>query len=158
MTRKAAFFDGCSWFKFNNLGLALGTNLKLYTSVVKGLKLKTRKFWELIPAFAEVTEEKLVRGSFLNSILNRVKKLILVSVDKQFIISIFFLGQKLILLLAKTIFPFSHNKPYSRTALTLRKLAETTFISSESFFITKWLFLWMILLLEVITFLKIENC
>ena len=152
MTRKAAFFDGCSWFKFNNLGLALGTNLKLYTSVVKGLKLKTRKFWELIPAFAEVTEEKLVRGSFLNPILNRVKKLILVSVDNQFIISIFFLGQKLILLLAKTIFPFSHNKPYSRT------ISRNIFISSESFFITKWLFLWMILLLEVITFLKIENC
>ena len=136
MTRKASFFDGCSWFKFNNLGLPLGTNLKLYTSVVKELKLKTRKFWELIPAFAEVTEEKLVGEGFWNPILNRVKKLILVSVDNQFIISIFFLGQKLILLLAKNIFPFSHNKPYS-TALTLRKLTETTFISSESFFITK---------------------
>ena len=49
-----------SWFKFNNLGLALGANLKLYTSVSKGLKLKVRKFWELILTFVEVTGEKLV--------------------------------------------------------------------------------------------------
>ena len=47
-------------FKFNNLGLALGTNLKVYTSVVKGLKLKVRKFWGLIPTLAEVTGEKLL--------------------------------------------------------------------------------------------------
>ena len=33
LTRKAAFFEEWSWFKFNNLGLALGTNLKFYTSV-----------------------------------------------------------------------------------------------------------------------------
>ena len=26
----------------------------------KGLKLKARKFWELTPTFAEVTEKKLV--------------------------------------------------------------------------------------------------
>ena len=44
MTRKTTFFEGWSWFKFNNLGLALGTNLKFYTSVAKGLKLKVRKF------------------------------------------------------------------------------------------------------------------
>ena len=62
MTRKTAFFEGWSWFKFNNLGLTLGTNLKFYTSVAKGLKLKVRKFWGLIPMFAEVTGEKLVRG------------------------------------------------------------------------------------------------
>ena len=31
---------GCSWFKFNNLGLALGIALKFYVSVTKGLKLK----------------------------------------------------------------------------------------------------------------------
>ena len=57
-------FEGWSWFKFNDLGLALGTNLKFYTSVAKGLKLKVRKFWGLIPMFVEVTGEKLV-GSFL---------------------------------------------------------------------------------------------
>ena len=54
------FFEGWSGFKFNNLGLALGTNLKVYTSVVKGLKLKVRKFWGLIPTLAEVTGEKLL--------------------------------------------------------------------------------------------------
>ena len=48
----------------NNLGLALCMTLKLYTNVRKGLKLKVRKFWELIPTFAEVIEEKLVGGLF----------------------------------------------------------------------------------------------
>ena len=37
---------------------------KFYSIVTKGLKLKVRKFWGLIPAFVEVTEEKLV-GDFL---------------------------------------------------------------------------------------------
>ena len=49
---------------FNNLELALGTNLKIYTSVAKGLTLTVRKCWELILTFAEVTEEKLVGGLF----------------------------------------------------------------------------------------------
>ena len=62
LTRKTAFFEGWSWFKFNNLGLTLGTNLKFYTSVVKRLKLKVGEFWGLIPMFVlvEVTGEKLV--------------------------------------------------------------------------------------------------
>ena len=64
MTRKTASFEGWSWFKFNNLGLALGTNLKFYTSVAKGLKLKVRKFWWIIPTFVEITGEKLVGGLF----------------------------------------------------------------------------------------------
>ena len=64
LTRKTSFFDRWSWFKFNNLGLALGTNLKFYTSVAKGLKLKVRKFWGLIPTFVEVTGGKLVGGPF----------------------------------------------------------------------------------------------
>ena len=34
--------------------------MKFYTSVAKGLKLKGRKFWGLIPTFVEITEEKLV--------------------------------------------------------------------------------------------------
>ena len=77
LTRKTAFFEGWSWFKFNNLGLALGTNLKFYTSVAKGLKLKVRKFLGLIPTFPEVTEEKLVGGAFLPPpILNSVKRLL----------------------------------------------------------------------------------
>ena len=76
LTKKTAFFQGWSWFKFNNLGLALGTNLKFYTSVTKGLKLKVRKFLELIPTFIEVTGEKLLGGGgFLAApMLNRVKK------------------------------------------------------------------------------------
>ena len=74
MTRKNTFFYGWSWFKFNNLALALGTNLKFYNSVAKGLKLKVRMFWGLISTFVEVTGEKLVGGPFCPSpILNRVK-------------------------------------------------------------------------------------
>ena len=60
--RKTAFFRGWSWFKFNNLGLALGRNLKFYTSVAKGLKLQVRVFWGRIPTFEEVTGKKLVGG------------------------------------------------------------------------------------------------
>ena len=44
--------------------------LNFYTSVAKGIKtknLKVRKFWGLIPAFLEVTGEKLVGGDFLAS-------------------------------------------------------------------------------------------
>ena len=59
--------------KFNNLGLALGTNLKFYTSLSKGLKLKVRKFRGVILTFAEVTGEKLVERPFPPPILNRVK-------------------------------------------------------------------------------------
>ena len=57
-----AFFKGWSWLKFDNLGLVLGTDLKFYTSMTKGLKQKVRKFWGLIPTFVEVTGEKLVGG------------------------------------------------------------------------------------------------
>ena len=57
------------------MGLGLGTNLKFYTSVGKGLKLKVRKFWGLIPTFVEVTEEKLVgEGDFGPPIWTRLKK------------------------------------------------------------------------------------
>ena len=76
LTRKTAFFEGWFWFKFNNLGLALGMNLKFHTSVEKGLELKVRKFYGLVPTFVEVTWEKLVRGGGLfvppSPILNRV--------------------------------------------------------------------------------------
>ena len=78
MTRKTAFFEDWSWFKFNNFGLALGIALKFYTSVAKELKLKVRKFYGLITRFVEVTGEKLVGGTFCPPplpphILNRVK-------------------------------------------------------------------------------------
>ena len=49
------FFEGCSLFKFNNLGLTLGMALNLFSSVAKGWKLKVRKFLGLIHTFVEVT-------------------------------------------------------------------------------------------------------
>ena len=62
MTRKTTFFERLSWFKFSNLGLALGIALKFYTSVAKESKLKVRKFWCLIRTFVEVIGEKLVES------------------------------------------------------------------------------------------------
>ena len=44
LTKNTIFFDGCSWLKFNNLGLALGMAFKIHTSMKKGLKQKVRKF------------------------------------------------------------------------------------------------------------------
>ena len=58
LARKTAFFEGWSWFKFNKI--AQGANLKFYTSMAKGLKLKVRNFGGLIPTFVEVTGEKLI--------------------------------------------------------------------------------------------------
>ena len=62
LTRKINFLEWCSWFKLNNLGLALGIVLKFYKSVANGLKLKVRKFWGLVHTFVKVTREKLVGG------------------------------------------------------------------------------------------------
>ena len=59
MTTKTNFFKRGSWFKFNNLRLALGMVLKFYTSVAKGLKLNVGKFWGLILTFVVVKVEKL---------------------------------------------------------------------------------------------------
>ena len=56
------FFEWWSWFKNNNLRLALGMVLKFYTSVEKEWKLKVRKCWRLIPPFPEITGEKLDGG------------------------------------------------------------------------------------------------
>ena len=70
MSKKTAFFEGWSCFKFNNLGLKLGMNLKFYTSVEKGLKLKVRKFWGVIPTFVEVTGKKIGRGTFTKTLRN----------------------------------------------------------------------------------------
>ena len=52
------FDDAGLRFKFNNLGLALKTN------VAKRLKIESRKFWGLILTFVQVTGEKLVGGPF----------------------------------------------------------------------------------------------
>ena len=61
--KKPAFFEGWTWFKFNNLGLTPDTNVKFYTSGAKRLRLKVRKLWELIPTFVYVTRKKLVGGT-----------------------------------------------------------------------------------------------
>ena len=58
LTIKTKFFDGCFWFKFINLGLALRMPLKFYISVTKRFTLG------LIPMFVKVTGEKLL-GVFL---------------------------------------------------------------------------------------------
>ena len=68
LARKIAIFEGWSWFKFNNLGLAIVAKLKFYTSVAKGLKLVVRKFWGLIPTFA-------VNGATLNSTTSNISTL-----------------------------------------------------------------------------------
>ena len=62
--QKNHFFERWSWFNLNNLGLALGMDLKFYISVAKELKVKVRKFLGLIPTFVEVTREKHVGGLF----------------------------------------------------------------------------------------------
>ena len=59
---KTIFFEECSRFKFNNLGLAIGMTLKFCISVAKELKRKVRKFSELITTFVKGTGEKHVRG------------------------------------------------------------------------------------------------
>ena len=51
--------------KFNNLKLALGMALKFNTKLAERLKLKVRKFWELIPINLGVIREKPVGGPFL---------------------------------------------------------------------------------------------
>ena len=61
-----------AWTKFIDLGLSLGVALKFATSVAKRLKLKVRQVWGLILTI-EVTQEKLVGGTFLPPILNRIK-------------------------------------------------------------------------------------
>ena len=43
MTRKTTFFERWSWFKFNNLGLALGTKLEILDQSVKKVKTKSQK-------------------------------------------------------------------------------------------------------------------
>ena len=45
-------------FKFNNFGLPLGTVLRFYTGVEKGLKINVRNFLGLIPKIVEVTQPR----------------------------------------------------------------------------------------------------
>ena len=43
MTREKTFFKGWSWFKFNNLRVAMGMTLKFYTSMAKRVETKSQK-------------------------------------------------------------------------------------------------------------------
>ena len=52
----AFLFERCPWFKFDNLGLALGMVLTFCISVTKELKLKAGAFSGLIPMLIEVTQ------------------------------------------------------------------------------------------------------
>ena len=69
LTRKIKFFEGCSSFKFNNLGVALGIALKFYTSGTIWLEIKCSKFLGLIATFVIVAEEKLVKRPFRSPII-----------------------------------------------------------------------------------------
>ena len=55
MNRKTALFEWCSWFKLNNLQLALGMASKFYTEV-KVLKLKVWEFFGLISTISTFVE------------------------------------------------------------------------------------------------------
>ena len=56
--QKPLFFEGWSWFKFNDFGLELGMTMKIY-GVAKGLKLRVRKVLGIFPNIVEVTGKKL---------------------------------------------------------------------------------------------------
>ena len=65
LSRKTSFFKKWSWFKLNNLGLVLAIISKFYASVAtKGLILKIRTFWLLIPTFVEVEGGKMSEQPF----------------------------------------------------------------------------------------------
>ena len=68
--QKNYFFEGWSWFKFDNLGLVL--SMKFYGNVSKGFELEVGKFWGGFSTFGEVIGEKLVEGIFASPILNTV--------------------------------------------------------------------------------------
>ena len=53
--QKKQFFEWWSLFKFSDLRLVLGINLKFYVSVAKGSKLKVKNLRELILTFGEGT-------------------------------------------------------------------------------------------------------
>ena len=75
--------------------MTLGTNLKFYTSVTKGLTIKVRKFWVLIRTFVEVTGENLAGGL---PILNRVNACFSLITWQNEIASVLFSLQSLTLL------------------------------------------------------------
>ena len=62
---KNNFCEGWSRFNFDNLELWIDMALKFYTTVRKGLKLKVRKFFGLIPTIVGNTVEKMAGDGFL---------------------------------------------------------------------------------------------
>ena len=64
-TRKIAFFEGWSWFKFINLGLALGINLKLLRQCGKSIKSKSQKVFGANSYVCWSYRERVVGGVFL---------------------------------------------------------------------------------------------
>ena len=57
--------DVVMWPKLGNSSICIReVSIKFYTSLSKGLKLKVREIWGLIPTFVEVTGEKLVGRPF----------------------------------------------------------------------------------------------
>ena len=48
LDQKNLFFERCYWLKCNNLELLWGMALTFYSSLVKKLTLKVRKFWALL--------------------------------------------------------------------------------------------------------------
>ena len=68
------FLEGCYWFKFTNLRMTLGMNLKYDTSMAKGLKLKVRTILALIPAFAEVTGYLISKNVYIDKLNDIVSK------------------------------------------------------------------------------------
>ena len=48
LTKKTNLFDCCSCFKFNDLGLPIGMDLKVYTNVTKWVKIIVKNVWEVV--------------------------------------------------------------------------------------------------------------
>ena len=65
--QKNHFSEEWSWFKLNNLGLALGIALKLYASVVKGLKIKVKSSWGAISNVSRSYKGKTGRGTLCST-------------------------------------------------------------------------------------------
>ena len=76
LTKKNTFFEEWSWFKFNNLGLALWYSLQILHQCGKRIETKSQKVLGEV-TFVEVAGEKLIGGggggAFWSPILNRVK-------------------------------------------------------------------------------------
>ena len=56
--------EGCSWFKFNNLGLALDMALKFYTNVAKRVRTKSQKVLGAYSNICRSYRGKLVGAPF----------------------------------------------------------------------------------------------